>query len=118
MTVYKLLAEIVDALRTSHQEHEAIRAEMATKEDLARAMASIRSEMATKDELAKVAQGLTKLGLDFEAFRHDTKVTLEMISELMVRTGRHEKAIASLDRRTRRIENHLELEPLPEGLDV
>ncbi len=69
MTVYKVLADIVDALRASHLEHEAIRA-----------------EMVTKGELAKVAQEVTKLGVDFEAFRHDTRITLDMIKELMART--------------------------------
>jgi hypothetical protein len=166
MTVYRVLADIVDVLRTGHLEHEAIRAEMATKKDLAaeiavirtematkkdlaaemaairaemvtkqdlaaemaaiRAemvtkqdwaaeMAAIRAEMATKAELAEVGEGLKKLGLDFEAFRHDTKITLEMISELMARTGRHDKAIASLDRRIGRVEKHLKLQPLPNG---
>jgi tRNA C32,U32 (ribose-2'-O)-methylase TrmJ len=84
---------------------------MATKKDLA----AIRAEMATKGELAEVAEDLKKLGLQFEAFRHDTKITLEMISELMGRTGRHMKDIASLDRRVSRVENHLELKPLPNG---
>ncbi len=181
MTVYKILADIVDALRTSHLDHEAIRAEMATKSDLAaleavtkgdfaalevankaehaairaematksdlaalevankaehaaiRAematksdlaaleavakgeFAALRAEMATKGELAEVARDLRKLGLEFEDFRHNTKITLDMISELMTRTGRHEKAIAGLDRRTGRVESHLKLKPLPNG---
>jgi len=147
MTVYGILADIVDALRTSHLEHEAIRAEMATKTDLAalgaatkrdlgaleaatkaefaaiRAematkedLAALRVEMATKSDLAEIAGGLMKLGLEFEDFRHNTKITLEMISELMTRTGRHEKAIAGLDRRAGRVESHLKLKPLPNGL--
>ena len=160
MTVYGILADIVDALRTSHLEHEAIRAEMATKTDLAalgaatkrdlgaleaatkaefaalRAematkedlaalrvematksdLAALRAEMATKSDLAEIAGGLMKLGLEFEDFRHNTKITLEMISELMTRTGRHEKAIAGLDRRAGRVESHLKLKPLPNGL--
>ncbi len=132
MTVYKVLTDITDALRASHLEHEAIRAEMATKKDLAaeaaaiRAematkkdlaaeMAAVRGEMATKAEMAKVVRGREKLGLEFEAFRHDTRITLEMISELMARTGRHDRAIARLDRRVRRVEGHLELQPLPNG---
>ena len=160
MTVYGILADIVDALRTSHLEHEAIRAEMATKTDLAalgaatkrdlgaleaatkaefaaiRAematkedlaalrvematksdLAALRAEMATKSDLAEIAGGLMKLGLEFEDFRHNTKITLEMISELMTRTGRHEKAIAGLDRRAGRVESHLKLKPLPNGM--
>jgi len=147
MTVYGILADIVDALRTSHLEHEAIRAEMATKTDLAalgaatkrdlgaleaatkaefaaiRAematkedLAALRVEMATKSDLAEIAGGLMKLGLEFEDFRHNTKITLEMISELMTRTGRHEKAIAGLDRRAGRVESHLKLKPLPNGM--
>ena len=160
MTVYGILADIVDALRTSHLEHEAIRAEMATKTDLAalgaatkrdlgaleaatkaefaaiRAematkedlaalrvematksdLAALRAEMATKSDLAEIAGGLMKLGLEFEDFRHNTKITLEMISELMTRTGRHAKAIAGLDRRAGRVESHLKLKPLPNGL--
>jgi hypothetical protein len=166
MTVYGILADIVDALRTSHLEHETIRAEMATKSDLAALeaatkrdlgaleaatkrdldaleaatkrdlgaleaatkrdlgaleavtkaeFASLRADMATKAELSEVARGLRKLGLEFEDFRHDTKITLEMLSELMTRTGRHEKAIAGLDRRTGRVESHLKLKPLPNG---
>jgi len=63
--------------------------------------------------LAKVAQGLEKLGLEFEAFRHETRITLEMISELMARTGRHDRVIARLDRRVHRVERHLKLQPLP-----
>jgi len=147
MTVYGILADIVDALRTSHLEHEAIRAEMATKSDLAaleaatkrdlgaleaatkaefaalRAematkedLAALRVEMATKSDLAEIAGGLMKLGLEFEDFRHNTKITLEMISELMTRTGRHAKAIAGLDRRAGRVESHLKLKPLPNGM--
>ena len=147
MTVYGILADIVDALRTSHLEHEAIRAEMATKTDLAaleaatkrdlgaleaatkaefaalRAematkedLAALRVEMATKSDLAEIAGGLMKLGLEFEDFRHNTKITLEMISELMTRTGRHAKAIAGLDRRAGRVESHLKLKPLPNGM--
>jgi chromosome segregation ATPase len=158
LTVYGILADIVDALRTSHLEHETIRAEMATKSDLGaleaatkaefaslRAematksdlaaleaattgalgaleaatkaeFAAIRAEMATKSDLAEIAGGLLKLGLEFEDFRHNTKITLEMISELMTRTGRHEKAIAGLDRRTGRVESHLKLKPLPNGM--
>jgi len=171
MTVYGILADIVDALRTSHLEHEAIRAEMATKTDLAALeaatkrdigaleaatkrdigaleaatkaefaalrvematkedlaalrvematksdLAALRAEMATKSDLAEIAGGLMKLGLEFEDFRHNTKITLEMISELMTRTGRHEKAIAGLDRRAGRVESHLKLKPLPNGM--
>jgi len=143
MTVYRVLADIVDALRTSHLEHEAIRAEMATKEDLAREVAAIRAEIATKEDLARevaairaematkedlaalerttkrefarVRDDIRDLGLRFEAFRHDTRVTLDMISELMTRTGRHEKAISNLDRRMSRVERHLRFKPLPDS---
>jgi len=104
MSVYTVLADIVDALRTSHLEHEAIRAEMATKQDLAALEASIKIELA-------------KLGVEFEAFRHETKITLDMLSELMVRTGRHEKNVATLKRRVTRVENHLKLKPLPNAGD-
>jgi tRNA C32,U32 (ribose-2'-O)-methylase TrmJ len=104
MTVHKLLADIVDALRTSHLEHEAIRTEMATKQDLTTLEAAIDKR-------------LKKLGLEFEAFRHDTKITLEMLSELMGRTGRHEKDVGTLDRRVSRVENHLKLKPLPNAGD-
>ncbi len=152
MTVQRVLADIVEALRTSHLEHEAIRAEMATKEhlaaeaaaireDLARETAAIRAEMATKEDLARevaairaematkkdlacleaamrrefevVHNEIRNLTLEFEAFRHDTKVTLDMIGELMARTARHEKSIARLDRRMTRVEKHLKLKPLP-----
>ncbi|HCW51458.1 MAG TPA: hypothetical protein DGR79_05260 [Clostridiales bacterium] len=169
MTVQRVLADIVEALRTSHLEHEAIRAEMATKEhlaaeaaairedlaretaairaematkeDLAREVAAIRAEMATKEDLARevaairaematkkdlacleaamrrefevVHNEIRNLTLEFEAFRHDTKVTLDMIGELMARTARHEKSIARLDRRMTRVEKHLKLKPLP-----
>jgi len=160
MTVYGILADIVDALRTSHLEHEVIRVEMATKSDLAALeaatkaefaairvematksdlaaleaatkaefaairvematksdLAALRAEMATKSDLAEIAGGLMKLGLEFEDFRHNTKITLEMISELMTRTGRHEKAIVGLDRRAGRVESHLKLKPLPNGM--
>ncbi len=141
MTVYRLLADIVDALRTSHLEHEAIRREMAsevgalreemaTKAELAALreematkaeLAALREEMATKkdlaalrEEVAGIAGGLRKLGLEFEAFRHDCKIALEALAELMLRTDRHEKAIANLDRRTSRVEQHLRLAPLPD----
>jgi hypothetical protein len=96
---------------TTKAEFAAIRTDMATKSDLA----ALRAEMATKGELAEVARGLRKLGLEFEDFRHNTKITLDMISELMTRTGRHEKAIASLDGRAGRVESHLKLKPLPNG---
>jgi hypothetical protein len=148
MTVHKVLADIVEALRTSHLEHEtiraematkehlageaaairedlaretaAIRAEMATKEDLAREVAAIRAEMATKEDLACLEAAMRRefevvhkeirtLALEFEAFRHDTKVTLDMIGELMARTARHEESIANLDRRMDRVERHLKL---------
>jgi hypothetical protein len=69
MTVYRVLADIVDALRTSRLEHEAIRQEM-----------------------AEHSAGLRKLGLEFETFRHNSKITLDMILELMTRTNRHEGA--------------------------
>lgn len=57
---------------------------------------------------------LTKLGVEFETFRHDTKITLDMLSELMARTGRHEKDIAALKNRTGRVEMHLKLRTLPD----
>lgn len=128
MTVYRLLADIVDALRTSHLEHEAIRREMASEVGALREemttkaeLAALREEMATKkdlaalrEEVAGIAGGLRKLGLEFEAFRHDCKIALEALAELMLRTDRHEKAIANLDRRTSRVEQHLRLAPLPD----
>jgi hypothetical protein len=107
VTVYKVLSDIVEALRTIHLEHEAIRAEMTTKEDLAGLEAVMRREFEV------VHKEIRGLALEFEAFRHDTKVTLDMIGELMARTTRHEESIADLDRRMNRVERHLKLKPLP-----
>jgi len=109
-------------------EFQAVRQEMATE------FAAVRQEMADLDTrmrdgfsrtwseldslragLAGVEQGLRKLGLEFEEFRQNSKVTLEMLSELMVRTGRHEREITRLKRRTSRVENYLRLKPLPNG---
>ncbi|MEW6032590.1 MAG: hypothetical protein AB1645_06885 [Bacillota bacterium] len=115
MTVHKVLADIVDALSTNRQEHEAMRAEMVTKQDLAAESAAIRAEM--KSEFGTVDNRLRQLGLEFEAFRHETKITLDMLSELMARTGRHEKSIALLDRRLGRVEHHLKIKPLPNAGD-
>lgn len=124
MAVRRLLDDIMEALKTNHLEHEAIRREMVTKSDLE----AIRTEMATKSELeairtdthglrgevAENGRELRKLGLEFEAFRHDSRIALEAISELKSRTSRHEKTITGLDRRTRRVENNLGLKPLPD----
>jgi len=160
MSVYKVLADIVDALRTSHLEHQtmatkqdlaeglaAVRAEMATKQDLAEGLAAVRAEMATKQDLAEglaavraematkqdLAEGLAavraemaagfaglteqirKLGLEFEEFRHNSKIALEMISSLMTTVNRHDSDIARLGRRVTRVERHLDLPPLPNG---
>ena len=95
MTVYKVLAEMAEAMRTSHLEHEDIRREM-------------------KSEFGTVKAQLRKLGLEFEAFRHDTKITLDMLSELMTETARQGKHIQTLDRRTGRVDDHLRLKPLPD----
>jgi len=101
MTVYRVLADIVDALRTSHLELQ----------DLGRESREIRKD------LAAVGEQVCKLGVEFEAFRHDTKVTLHMLSELMDRTGRHERDVATLKNRVGRVEKHLKLKPLPDAGD-
>lgn len=94
MTIQQTLTNIIDALKTNHLEHEAIREEMVTKADLAAVraematkaeLAALRAEVATKAELAEVAREVRRLGVDFEAFRHNTKITLDMLSELMTR---------------------------------
>ena len=100
MTVHRILADIVEALRASHLAHEIMRAEMATKRDL-----------------ASLDQRMAQLGVEFEAFRHDTKITLDMLAELMGRTGRHEKDVATLKQRVGRVERHLKLKPLPDAGD-
>ena len=107
MTVHKVLADIVEALRTSHLEHEIMRAEMATKQELG----------VLERSLAVVDQKVTKLGIDFEAFRHDTRITLDMLSELMGRTSRHETDLATLNNRVGRVERHIKLRPLPDSGD-
>ena len=106
MTAYRILADIVEALRTLRLEHESMRADMATK------LAALESKM--DNRLDVVTKGMTKLGVEFEAFRHDTKITLDILSELMARTGRHEQDIAALKNRTGRVERHLKLRPLPD----
>ncbi len=98
MTVYRVLADIVDALRTSHLELQDLRREI-------------------KKDLAAVGEQVCKLGVEFEAFRHDTKITLDMLSELMDRTGRHERDVATLKNRVGRVEKHLKLKPLPDAGD-
>ncbi len=42
---------------------------------------------------------LDRLGLEFEAFRHDTKITLDMISELMVPGQADTRRLAGARRR-------------------
>jgi tRNA C32,U32 (ribose-2'-O)-methylase TrmJ len=98
MSVYRVLADIVDAVRTSHLELQDLRREL-------------------KKDLAAVSQQVSKLGVEFEAFRHDTKITLDMLSELMDRTGRHDKDVATLKNRVGRLERHLKLKPLPDAGD-
>ena len=109
MSVYKVLADIVDALRTSHLEHQT----MATKQDLAEGLAAVRAEMAAG--FAGLTEQIRKLGLEFEEFRHNSKIALEMISSLMTTVNRHDSDIARLGRRVTRVERHLDLPPLPNG---
>ncbi len=156
MTVHRLLADIMEALRVNHVEHEAMRQEMAglaTKKDLDALrgdfaghktefavlktdvavlktdvaelktdvavlktdVAELKTDVAVlKTDVAGLAQTMRKLGLDFEAFRHDSKIALEAIAELMVRTSRHNRTLESHDLRLRIAENRLGLQPLGE----
>jgi len=135
MTVYRLLADIMEALKVNHVEHEAMRREMAglaTRKDLdalrgdvaglktdvagiETKVAGIETKVAgIETDLAGLGQTVRKLGLDFEVFRQDSKIALDALSELMNRTSRHDRTLESHDLRLRVVENRLDIRLLAE----
>ena len=128
MTVYRLLADIMEALKVNHVEHEAMRREMAglaTRKDLDALrgdVAGLKTDVAgietkvagIETDLAGLGQTVRKLGLDFEVFRQDSKIALDALSELMNRTSRHDRTLESHDLRLRVVENRLDIRLLAE----
>jgi len=127
-------SDIMEALRKNESEHMTFRDEISS---LKSEVGELRTEVGKLNrkvdvldrkvgELDRKVDALSgavndlsgqvrKLGLDFEQFRHDTRITLEAILDLKVRTNGQEKLTASLDRRMTRVERHLDLLPLDEG---
>lgn len=135
MTVRRLLADIMEALKVNHVEHEAMRREMAglaTRKDLdalrgdvaglktnvvgiETKVAGIETKVTgIETDLAGLGQTVRKLGLDFEVFRQDSKIALDALSELMSRTSRHDRTLESHDLRLRVVENRLDIRLLAE----